>query len=259
MFKELLGLIPCLWCSNSQTGKPPKPITSPNKQRALNHIGQLWSAFNILSSWMQLPLLYVLYILYSISFPLTTTMKQQHSFSKDDNPVVSIFVLLSIVLLFSFVGTYWEPESPAERPSKVAIKEQSWPWNTSGILSFLRHMPAYIIKFLDRGWSLFLGGCAYAIDLSGLGDDGFTDRLASYILFSSIARPRKYTIALLLGALWQCINPSDWFNGLCLIWGMVRCGPDLAGFTMRHDNDWWERMVVYYMILVISLLWIVPL
>lgn len=52
-------------------------------------------------------------------------MKQQHSFSKDDNPVVSIFVLLSIVLLFSFVGTYWEPESPAERPSKVAIKEQS--------------------------------------------------------------------------------------------------------------------------------------
>ena len=74
---------------------------------------------------MQLPLLYILYILYSISFPLATTMKQQHSFSKDDNPVVSIFVLLSIVLLFSFVGTYWEPESPAKRPSKVAIKEQS--------------------------------------------------------------------------------------------------------------------------------------
>lgn len=63
----------------------------------------------------------------------------------------------------------------------------------------------------------FLGGCAYAIDLSGLGDDGLTDRLASYIHFSSIARPREYTLSLLLGALWQCINPSDWFNGLCLI------------------------------------------
>lgn len=41
----------------------------------------------------------------------------------DDNPVVSIFILLSIVLLFSFLGTWLDTGSTgSKRSSKGAVE-----------------------------------------------------------------------------------------------------------------------------------------
>lgn len=43
--------------------------------------------------------------------------------SKDDNPVVSIYILLFIVLVFSFLGTFLD--SSGKRSPKAAVSEQS--------------------------------------------------------------------------------------------------------------------------------------
>lgn len=50
------------------------------------------------------------------------TMKNLNA-SKDDNPVVSIYILLSIVLVFSFLGTFLD--SSGERSPKAAVSERS--------------------------------------------------------------------------------------------------------------------------------------
>jgi len=50
------------------------------------------------------------------------TMKNLNA-PKDDNPVVSIYILLSIVLVFSFLGTLLD--SSGKRSPKAAVSERS--------------------------------------------------------------------------------------------------------------------------------------
>lgn len=51
-----------------------------------------------------------------------TTMKNLNA-SKDDNPVILIYILLSTILVFSFLGTFLD--SSGKRSPKAAVSERS--------------------------------------------------------------------------------------------------------------------------------------